>query len=281
MVPWLRSGVGEQHKEWQKETIWPVGSKCWSWQHFLALKCPRHSYKVQCILHYTVQCFKHLQVLCPRHHKSSLHSCLFLCLCRTFFQPVCRLLGQGSKVSHTVKVHRLQTDPGLQWCDQQSPDVNWAEPPSTQQTFTVLCYGTVHCRFVFLCLAMVRHTAGIGLLAVVAKSYGCCCFLPERNHFLYDFVVGLQPAGPLLAAVAMPLSPAIDPTLGASFVVVGFRPPLWRVGCCALGLQQYTETNTLIDGNRRFIVLDQDMVLWKLSTSTQKEALQNGCTTEQ
>ena len=71
----------------------------------------------------------------------------------------------------------------------------------------------------------------------------------------------LRPANPLLAAVAMPLSPAIGPTLGASFVVAGFRPPLQRVGCHALGLRQYTETNTLIDGNSRFIVLDQGMVL--------------------
>ena len=43
-------------------------------------------------------------------------------------------------------------------------------------------------------------------------------------------------------------------------VEAGFRPPLQRVGCCALGLRQYTETNSLIDGNRRFIVLDQGMV---------------------
>ena len=92
---------------------------------------------------------------------------------------------------------------------------------------------------------------------------------------------GLWLADPLLAAVAMPLSPAIGPTLGASFVVMGFRPPLQRVGCHALGLQWYTETNTLIDGNRRFIVLDQGMVPQKLSTCTRKEALQNGCTTEQ
>ena len=64
-----------------------------------------------------------------------------------------------------------------------------------------------------------------------------CCFLVERNHFLYDS---------LLADVAMPLSPAIGPKLGASFVAAGFRPPLRRVGCHALGLQQFTETNTLI-----------------------------------
>ena len=56
--------------------------------------------------------------------------------------------------------------------------------------------------------------------------------------------------------------------------VAGFRPPLQRVGCCALGLQWYTETNTLIDGNRRFIVLDQGMAPQKLATCTQKEALQ-------
>ena len=58
---------------------------------------------------------------------------------------------------------------------------------------------------------MVLHTAGIGLSAVVAKSYGCCCFLMERSHLFYDFVVGLQPADPLHADVAMPLSPAIGP----------------------------------------------------------------------
>ena len=29
-------------------------------------------------------------------------------------------------------------------------------------------------------------------------------------------------------------------------IVVGLRPPLQRVGCHALGLQWYTETNTLI-----------------------------------
>ena len=64
---------------------------------------------------------------------------------------------------------------------------------------------------------MVWQTAGISLSSVLAKLYGCCCFLMERNHFLYDFAVGLWPADPLLADVAMPLSPAIGPTLGASF----------------------------------------------------------------
>ena len=98
---------------------------------------------------------------------------------------------------------------------------------------------------------------------------------------MYDFAVSLWLADSLLADVAMPLSPAIGPTLGTSFVVAGFRPPLQRVGCHALGLRWYTETNTLIDGNRRFIVLDQGMVPQKLSTCAQKEALQNGCTTEQ
>ena len=77
---------------------------------------------------------------------------------------------------------------------------------------------------------MVWHTAGIGLSAIVAKLYGHCCFLAERNHFLYNFTVGLQLANLLLADVAMPLSPAIGPTLGASFVVAGFKPPLQRIG---------------------------------------------------
>ena len=85
---------------------------------------------------------------------------------------------------------------------------------------------------------MVWCTAGIGLSAVMAKLYGRCCFLMERNHFLYDFAVGLQPANPLLADVAMPLSPAIGPTLGASFVVAwasglpckGLAVMLWAYG---------------------------------------------------
>ena len=98
----------------------------------------------------------------------------------------------------------------------------------------------------------------------MAKSYGHCCFLMERNHFLYDFAVGLRPANSLLAAIAMPLSPAIGPTLGTSFVVTGFRPPPQRVGCRALGLRQYTETNTLIDGNRRFICWTR---VWSLENS--------------
>ena len=74
-----------------------------------------------------------------------------------------------------------------------------------------------HCGLIFLCLVMVQQTAGIGLLSVLAKLYGHCCFLMKRNHFLYDFWVSLWPANPLLADVAMPLSPAIGPTLGTSF----------------------------------------------------------------
>ena len=116
-----------------------------------------------------------------------------------------------------------RTSPGPQCCHQCPLDVIWAEPLSTQQIILALCNGTVHCRLVFLCLAMVWQTAGIGLSSIWAKSYGCCCFLMERNHFLYDFVVSLQPADPLHADVAMPLSPAIGPTLGTSFCCHGLQ----------------------------------------------------------
>ena len=110
-----------------------------------------------------------------------------------------------------------RTGPGPQ-CHHQHPlDVIWAEPLSTQQIVLVLCNGTAYCRLVFLCLVMVQWTAGIGLSSILAKLYSHCCFLMERNHFLYNFAVGLRPADPLLADVTMPLSPAIGPTLGASF----------------------------------------------------------------
>ena len=149
--------------------------------------------------------------------------------------PVCRLLGQGSKVSLSVRVHHLRIDPGLQRCHQCSPNVNWAEPLRTQQTFTALCNGTVHCRFIFLCLAMVWHTAGIGLSTIMAKLYGCCCFLVERNHFMYDFAVSQWLADLLLTDGAESLSPAIGPTFSANFVVVGFKPPLQRGGPLCAG----------------------------------------------
>ena len=71
---------------------------------------------------------------------------------------------------------------------------------------------------------MVQHTAGVGLLAALQKSYICCCSFAKRNHFSYNFAVSHQPADLLLTVDVVCLPPAIGPTLGANFVVAGFRP---------------------------------------------------------
>ena len=52
---------------------------------------------------------------------------------------------------------------------------------------------------------------------------------------MYDFAVGWWPADPLLIDGAGSLSPAIGPTLGANFVVMGFEPPLQRDGPSCAG----------------------------------------------
>ena len=70
---------------------------------------------------------------------------------------------------------------------------------------------------------MVQHTGGIGLSAALQKSYVHCCSFTKRNHFSYDFVVSHWPAD-LLLTDDVSLPPAIGPTLGANFVVTGFRP---------------------------------------------------------
>ena len=71
---------------------------------------------------------------------------------------------------------------------------------------------------------MEQHTAGVSLLAALQKSYVRCCSFTKRNHFLYDFAVGCRLADLLLTLNVVCLPPAIGTTLGANFVVTGFRP---------------------------------------------------------
>ena len=85
------------------------------------------------------------------------------------------------------------------------------------------CDGVAHCWIAFGVLVMVQCTAGVSLLATLQKLYICCCSFVKRNHFSYDFAVSRWPAN-LLLTDEVSLPPAIGPTLGANFVVAGFRP---------------------------------------------------------
>ena len=92
---------------------------------------------------------------------------------------------------------------------------------------------------------------------------------------MYDFAVDQRPANPLLTDGAESLSPAIGPTLGTNFVVVGFEPPLQTGGpLCAGPTAVYRDKQVDLIVNSQFIVLDQGMVPRKLSISALKEALQ-------
>ena len=93
--------------------------------------------------------------------------------------------------------------------------------------FCVPCDGAAHCWFI--CCAPcdgVAHcwSQPVGHLVKVVWLLLLSC-KKKSPHFLYDFVVGHQPANLLLTDV-VPLPPAIGPTLGTSFVVMGFMPPL-------------------------------------------------------
>ena len=130
-------------------------------------------------------------------------------------------------VPHSLRVDFPRQEPILASASQPtSPDVSWAEPLSAMYGLLCACDGVVHCWITFVALVMVQHTAGVGLSAALQKLYICCCSFVKRNHFSYDFVVGHQPADLLVTDDVVCLPPAIGPTLGANFVVMGLRPSL-------------------------------------------------------
>ena len=65
---------------------------------------------------------------------------------------------------HTLSLGWSPLEKNGPWAATSPPmslDVSWAEPRSTQQT-SVLCDGTAHCQFIFLCFVMEWHTAWVG-----------------------------------------------------------------------------------------------------------------------
>ena len=105
-----------------------------------------------------------------------------------------------------------------------SPDVSWVEPSNAMYCLLSTCDGTAHCWMAFGVLVMVQHIAGVGLSATLLKSYIRCCSFTKRNHFSYNFAVSRRQANLLLTDDVVCLPPAIGPTLGANFVVAGFKP---------------------------------------------------------
>ena len=92
--------------------------------------------------------------------------------------------------------------------------------------FCATCDGAVHCWFIFCAPCDGAAHCWSWPVGHLVKVIWSLLFFFKRNHFSYDFAVGHWPANLLLTDDVVLLPPAIGPTLGASFVVTGFMPPL-------------------------------------------------------
>ena len=249
VILWLRFGVGEWHNiKNGKKMIWPVGSNI-GFHDTTAKKCPKHFDKVQCTMHYQLssmpQASESSVPLAPQ--KFTAQFSVHLSPLHLVFGVLTSGTGITGFLTHSGLTSLSENRSWASSSQPTSPDVSWAEPLSTMYCLLCTCDSAAHCCIAFEVLVMVQHTARVGLLAILLKSYICCCFLAKRNRFSYNFLVGHQPADLLLTGVLVCLPPTIGPTLGANFVVMGLYHPLQTgVASRALGLQQWTETKAIL-----------------------------------
>ena len=75
-------------------------------------------------------------------------------------------------------------------------------------------------------LVMVRHTAGVGLSAILWKSYGCCCYFGKKKSLFVWLCGWLSASWPAAYWRCCASATSHRPHIRCQFRVAGFMPPL-------------------------------------------------------